>query len=291
MSFTDRSNSFKLSSLQHLTSHHLVGIPCSLLDNKVDRVSLGMQSAVEGAALAESKCGALGAELVKVFRMLTACKNSTTDGSSTTRQQTINNSRRGRSHSPPTQILNPHLDSCSQSPRDRSSTVVRTNHMRPIVSPKRRSRLYSPNRPKAAAAAGQKRGSHRNMPRSEEADSTKISTGSDSGSDQGEGESAGSGASEDGSSPHKRSSCVLRTSSHDPVIGCKLHTQGAQLAVQDRPNPQLKSHSPLGRRHESSEKAGRPIRLEAGRIHVSVSHRSAVVTQSEKRENLIAVQS
>ena len=236
-----------------------------------------------------------------MFRMLTACgKNPTNSGSSaTSQQQTLDNSRRGRSHSPPTQISNPQLDSRSQSPHDRSTSVIKSNHLRPIFSPKRRSRIFiSPNRPKLASAAGQKRGTHRNMARSEEVDSTKMSTGCDSemltARDQAEGESAFSEASEEGSTPTKQSSWYLRPSLHAPVVGCKLHTQGARLAVQERISPQFKPHSPIERRHESLGKAGRQnaaIRLEAGRIHVNVSHQSAVVSQSDKRENLITVQS
>lgn len=152
------------------------------MDSKVDRVSVGMQSAVEGAALAESKCGALGAELVKVFRMLTASNS----GSSTTRPHYITDTQCG-SHSPATQTpqLNPELDSCSQSPRNRFPTFARGNN-RAMFSPKRRSRIYiSPNRPKTASRPNR---GLRSMTRNGEAKFTAR--------DQAEGESTYSGASE-----------------------------------------------------------------------------------------------
>eukprot|EP01018_Ginkgo_biloba_P009853 Gb_21080 [translate_table: standard] len=45
-----------------------------ILDAKMEHFSVGVQTALEGAAMAESKCGALGAELVKVFRMLASSR-------------------------------------------------------------------------------------------------------------------------------------------------------------------------------------------------------------------------
>lgn len=224
-----------------------------------------MQSAVEGAALAESKCGALGAELVKVFRMLTASNS----GSSTTRPHSITDTQCGRSHSPATQTpqLNPELDSCSQSPRNRFPTFARGNN-RAMFSPKRRSHIYiSPNRPKTASRPN--RVGLRSMTRNEEAKFTAR--------DQAEGESTHSGASE-GTIPNKQSCYYLRTSINDPAIGCKSHTQGTQLSVH-------KAHLPPERRQDRSGRQNSAIRLEAGRLHVNVGHRS------EKQENMIAVQS
>jgi len=102
--------------------------------------------------------------------------------------------------------------------------------------------------------------------------------------DQGEAESTHSGASDDGSIPNKQSCYYLRT---DPV--CKLHTQGAQQAVvDDKPQQAVESEQPQAKAMRHERHNGRPnsaIRLEAGRLHVNVSHRS------EKRENMIAVQS
>ncbi|KAI5084502.1 hypothetical protein GOP47_0000671 [Adiantum capillus-veneris] len=45
-----------------------------MLETKTEELSVGMHSALEGSQVAESKCGALGAELVKVFRMLASSR-------------------------------------------------------------------------------------------------------------------------------------------------------------------------------------------------------------------------
>nr|PNR43483.1 hypothetical protein PHYPA_015864 [Physcomitrium patens] len=289
------------SRIEHVASATFTNL--RLLDSKVDRVSLGMQSAVEGAALAESKCGALGAELVKVFRMLTACKNPTYSGSLANRQKSNIKTRRGRSLSPPALSPNPQLDSRSQSPRIRSND--RRCNNKALFSPTRRPRVSVPSN-RLKGGAGQKRAAmYRNITQNEKADMRKTIVGSDSGKmttvDQVEGHSTCSGASEEGSSPNKTISYYLRTSLHDPFMGCKLHTQESQQAVHDRPesqaseNPfQLKPRSPLEERPGSGDKPGKPnsaLRLGTARMHVNVTHRSPAVSQSQKRENLIAVQS
>lgn len=55
-------------------------MPCTfifrLLDKKVEHVTAGIQSALDGATIADKKCAALGFELVKVFRMFSCKKNS-----------------------------------------------------------------------------------------------------------------------------------------------------------------------------------------------------------------------
>ncbi|EFJ10288.1 hypothetical protein SELMODRAFT_427422 [Selaginella moellendorffii] len=56
--------------VEHVASATITNL--RILDSKVEHYRVGVQSAIEGAALAESKCGVLGAELVKVFRMLAA---------------------------------------------------------------------------------------------------------------------------------------------------------------------------------------------------------------------------
>lgn len=66
------------SRIEHVASATLNNL--QLLGNKVEHVLIGVQSALEGALLAENKCGALGAELVKVFRILTAAKASNNSG-------------------------------------------------------------------------------------------------------------------------------------------------------------------------------------------------------------------
>ncbi|KAI5060712.1 hypothetical protein GOP47_0025132 [Adiantum capillus-veneris] len=56
------------SRIEHVASAAYANL--RILDAKVQQISIGIQTALEGAAMAEKKCNALGAELVKVFRNL-----------------------------------------------------------------------------------------------------------------------------------------------------------------------------------------------------------------------------
>ncbi len=47
-----------------------------MLDEKNLQTTLGVQSAIAGVAMANSKCSALGVELVKVFHMLASCNKT-----------------------------------------------------------------------------------------------------------------------------------------------------------------------------------------------------------------------
>eukprot|EP01018_Ginkgo_biloba_P016909 Gb_32370 [translate_table: standard] len=58
--------------IEHVESTTVTSL--RILDAKMEHFSVGVQTALEGAAMAESKCGALGAELVKVFRMLASSR-------------------------------------------------------------------------------------------------------------------------------------------------------------------------------------------------------------------------
>ncbi|KAJ7567292.1 hypothetical protein O6H91_02G141300 [Diphasiastrum complanatum] len=66
----------KLLALENRLEHVATATYTNLriLDAKVEHISIGVQSALEGAAVAESKCGALGEELVKFFRMLASSR-------------------------------------------------------------------------------------------------------------------------------------------------------------------------------------------------------------------------
>ncbi|EFJ16180.1 hypothetical protein SELMODRAFT_422245 [Selaginella moellendorffii] len=83
-----------------------------MLDTKVEHVSVSAQSALEGASVAERKCGALGAELVKVFRVLASFKKDNSE-----RQSSITKSK--ESSSP---VRRPHFacDSCKRA----ASTIL-----------------------------------------------------------------------------------------------------------------------------------------------------------------------
>lgn len=255
---------------------------------------MGVQSALEGAALAESKCGALGAELVKVFRMLTACKQPNGNANNTTN----NSNRRGRSHSPPIRNPNHRLqDSRSQSPPSRfsgNSNSSPSRNNRGVFSPMRRSGIYiSPNRLKTVS----KRGVRGN--RGGESDFTKGTQSSElrkvTGRERDRGDSTYSGASEEGNmSPIKENWNYLRNFPRESMKECKLHSQALSV-VDDRKQGECALDRQLTTSDKRQDGSGKNcqktnIRLEAGRIHVNVSHRSAVLNQSEKRD-LIAVQS
>jgi hypothetical protein len=47
-----------------------------VLDEIFLQTTLGVQFAMAGAAMVDSKCNALGAELVKVFHMLASCNKT-----------------------------------------------------------------------------------------------------------------------------------------------------------------------------------------------------------------------
>ncbi|KAL2622590.1 hypothetical protein R1flu_002795 [Riccia fluitans] len=67
-----------------------------LLDSKVEECSANAQQALEGAVTAENKCSALGVELVKVFRMLASSRQE----SPAVAQRTKSPPVCGRDHSP-----------------------------------------------------------------------------------------------------------------------------------------------------------------------------------------------
>lgn len=263
---------------------------------------MGVQSALEGAALAESKCGALGAELVKVFRMLTASKspnNPRIENRQTTNKR--GGTRRGRSHSPPLRGNHPRLDSRSQSPPSRLSGCSNFSPSRTInrglFSPMRRSGIYiSPSRLKTVAVG--KRGLHRALARNGDSEFTKGTHQSSQPRkvtvrERVQGEVAYAGVSEGGSSSLVKESWNYerqfpRSSSSDGLKECKLH--GHSLAVvnekrQHAGQPPLGNDREKGPPGKSCQKTN--IRLEPGRIHVNVSHRN----QPERRGDLIAVQS
>ncbi|KAJ7527408.1 hypothetical protein O6H91_16G053100 [Diphasiastrum complanatum] len=67
----DAENFMKLEKrIEHVASATLANL--RILDAKVEHYAAGVESALEGTAVAESKCSALGAELVRVFRILAA---------------------------------------------------------------------------------------------------------------------------------------------------------------------------------------------------------------------------
>ncbi len=266
----------------------------SLLDGKVEHITVGVQSALEGAAMAESKCTALGAELVKVFRMLTSCRPS-----SPLHHHNIEHSlptkygRRGRSHSPPARACEHHSDSNSQSPVSRndgatSSPKVINQGQVSMLRPSPRN--LSPNRVGRLVSKRGIRAPGRGAVFAKGTPSSQLRKG----------EGGYSGASEEGGSPKKERRCYLRNSPRGigrEKFGNDYKPQGQALTLNNkgRPgeDPGLGDHLTIEQQQEGSAKTCQRtnIRLEGGRIQVNVSHHSAVVNQSEKRGDLVAVQS
>lgn len=278
---------------------------CRLLDNKVERVSMGVQSALDGAALAENKCGALGVELVKVFRMLTATKNANAAALEATNWPVDNcnnenvRGSRGRSLSPISRSATQRLDSRSQSPPPRLTGNPAWKSSRLPSSPLRR----SSSRPKAGTSREKRgigvrgrRGSNaldiegnnnqsselrkvetttRERPDRAKAESSAVLTGE-----------ADIETSQGGSPP--RDDNWLKSYPRE-ALPFKGRFPGQALMVPEHADPYMS----VDRRGKNLQKTN--IRLESGRIHVNVSRRSGAASgggqSGTKRGDAIAVQS
>ncbi|KAG0553581.1 hypothetical protein KC19_12G022600 [Ceratodon purpureus] len=274
------------SRVEHVASATFSNL--QLLDNKVERVSMGVQSALEGAALAENKCGALGAELVKVFRMLTATKISSNAGSAggTVWPQlplpADDNRRppRGRSHSPPSRSTTQRLESRSQSPPPRLSGNPAWDSNRGPPFSLRRSGANPaliPSRPKAGMAREKRLGVRggrnieegtnqssevRKVEARERLDRAKESFSGEPELEPGMGSQGGSPTKDDN---------WLKSYPRESLPFKDGGFRGQALTVvedRQRTGPYLA----IDRRAKNLQKTN--IRLESGRIHVNVSRRS-----------------
>lgn len=266
---------------------------------------MGVQSALEGAALAENKCGALGAELVKVFRMLTATKSSNAAAIGVTNwpQLPADNIRgpRGRSLSPPSRSATQRLESRSQSPPPRLNAnpsawdSSRDRHSSPL----RRSgagNSLPPTRPKAGPARekriGVRVGRHNNVVEggNQSSELRRVERPGDRAKDlaiSAKAESLEPSSMRGGSPP--RDDNWLKSFPRESLSFKGGRFPGQALAVAERTG----SYMPVDRRAKNVQKTN--IRLESGRIHVNVSRRSGAAIgsggQSDKRGDAIAVQS
>jgi hypothetical protein len=252
---------------------------------------MGVQSALQGAALAENKCGALGAELVKVFRMLTATKMSNNAGSAGATNwpqlplPADDNKRapRGRSHSPPSRSTTQRLESRSQSPPPRLSGNPTWNSSRGPSSPLRRSGANPalvPSRPKAGVAREKRLGLRgrnveeginrapevRKLETKDRLNRAKESFSGEPEVEPGMGSRGGSPPKDDNwLNSYPRESLPFRDGGF----------RGQALTVvedRQRTGPYLA----LDRRAKNLQKTN--IRLESGRIHVNVSRRSGAAS-------------
>lgn len=274
-----------------------------LLDSKVEHVTVGVQSALEGAAMAESKCGALGAELVKVFRMLTSCRQNTSPMRHKSNPNSPPNSGRRRNYSP-VPNSDRRINSQSLSPTSRTSanlpspTRINGHIQSPMITTG--PGQISPQRVTQTTNKRGMRGQGRDadFPNGNQASSEIHKVAMRQERQRGDG--GFSVASEEGGgSPSKERWNYLRspreTEKEKIVRDCRLHGQALSVIGERKQGGEsnLDGRLTIEKRQEGSSKNCQRtnIRLEAGRIHVNVSHRSAVINQSEKRRDLIAVQS
>nr|XP_024382265.1 restin homolog isoform X2 [Physcomitrium patens] len=254
----DHVASTTFSNLQHLES-------------KVERFSTGVQSALESAALADRKCGALGVEVVKVFRMLkaaTASSNLDVGGSHWPRLPGDGSGYRGRSHSPPLRSATHRLQNASKSPPlGRKSTW---SSSRVISSPLRRS--GAPRTRHKSGVREKRRNQSSDLPKLEGWERDKHLTESEQDPNR--------------RSPAKNDYWLKSYPRESQPFGFP----GQALTVVGDRAP-IDPYSMPDRRQQNLQKTN--IRLEGGRIHVNVCRRSGTVTTShyEKRADAIAVES
>lgn len=262
-------------------------IACRLLDKKVEHVTVGVQSALDGATIADKKCASLGFELVKVFRMFSnkrdvqsfqnnchlekECKESKTFQSPAKGQHT-NEGLDIDFHSQST------IDSAIECVQNTSrisenhhSLLGRTNiSPRKIIKRGLSNSVRDISYPKVTHTSPIHKPSLHHREDNEEFCNFK------------------------GGNPLKIKSSSLQDSS----IGaneCKLH--GPLSVINECKtiiDTNLDGRLRIEKRQEGLSKNCQRtnIRLEAGRIHVNVSHRSSGLNQiSEKTNDLIAVQS
>jgi hypothetical protein len=93
----------------------------SVLDEKILQTTLGVQSAIAGVAMADNKCSALGAELVKVFHMLASCNKTSLLQKMKDLAPACQNGEHRRQLSPTSKISKDGHISCAHSPTCRSN--------------------------------------------------------------------------------------------------------------------------------------------------------------------------
>ncbi|CAM6025460.1 unnamed protein product [Sphagnum balticum] len=294
-----------------------------LLDKKIVQIMLGLQSAISGAAMADSKCGALGVELVKVFRMLACCRSQSSpvqkikDSNPAPCGHTGDHGGRHYSSTSSRNCKDHHHDrtSCTHS----SSSICRSggDHVSPSRTSNGNKQLPPPPPPMglnvgnaASVAQAIDRGGIRAgdqckldailTRRTESFDIGKTLTLQQerAGTDE-----EPSSASEQGESPTKQrwtfseqfleeieneKSCQLQGSHEFSFI--EKYRQGAAHESGLNSHLTIEKTQDLGSSGKDCHQRTN-IHLEAGNVHVNVSHHSAVGHQLEKRGDLIAVQS
>ncbi|KAL3691453.1 hypothetical protein R1sor_005104 [Riccia sorocarpa] len=278
-----------------------------LLDSKVEECSTNAQQALEGAATAESKCSALGVELVKVFRMLASSRPE----SSAVAQRAKSPPTCGRDHSPtkshPARSPGPspaRMQSVSSPTRPsppRSRSVLQQKSL-PVPKPSFKRGTQAKPRASADFTRGTLASEMRKVTsRSEQVETEEeyIVLG-----DQARERVAGSRDQRLQVRENETISqalCVHEQQPSDKVPPQEITTErttciqeeeikglGRLTISQDRSDDKHKEGGNKGQRTN--------IRLEAGRIHVNVSHRSGAhgnrerKSGTEQKADLVAVQ-
>ncbi|KAG0576109.1 hypothetical protein KC19_5G056200 [Ceratodon purpureus] len=273
--------------IEHVASATFTNL--RLLDKKVEHVTKGVQSALDGATLADKKCASLGCELVKVFRMFTNKKDLqglqdnclfkkegkvNKPSQSPVKRQHINGGQDVDSHSHSTiDAANKDIQDISKIIENDQSISTRIN-----TSPRKIIKRGISNSSRDILHTKTTHPSQIQNPTFQHDKEQDIIDSNNF----------------EGGSPSKNKTNRLQ----DTYIGvneCKLHRP---LCVMDE-HKTIVDTNVDGQLTIEKCQEGFPkncqrtnIRLEAGRIHVNVSHRSSGLNQiSEKRNDLIAVQS
>lgn len=278
------------SRIEHVASATFNNL--RLLDKKVEHVTAGVQSSLDGAAVADKKCAALGSELVKVFRMFSSKRDGQGLGNNCQPPKECKEPNMSQLHNRRGDVTERHefesmsqsiSQSISQSTTDGAMDRVQSTpgmpenqHFPPTktgISPRKiirkgmHSSVREPLHPKATHSSE----TQKTPPRSEK--------------DRG----SGGFCSSEGGSSVRDGSRGFRDSAERQH---KLH--GPLNVVEERkPMSDLDGRLTIEKRQAGSANNCQRtnIRLDAGRIHVNVSHRTGSINQSEKRNDLIAVQS
>lgn len=206
----------------------------------------------------------------------------------------ISRGRRGRSHSPgSSRSATQRLESRSQSPPPRLNENPAWNSGRgPGSSPSRRSGAHMPpSRLKAAGTREKRRGGEGNPSSELRKVETRERDRAKEAAFLGETEP---GDPSRGMSPSKNDNWLKSYPRESRPFRLGKAFPGQAITVVEPDRQQQQANNPylaLERRPKNLQKTN--IRLEAGRIHVNVSRRSAAASanQSDKRSDAIAVQS
>ncbi|CAK9226697.1 unnamed protein product [Sphagnum troendelagicum] len=261
-----------------------------VLDEKILQTTLGVQSAIAGAAMADSKCSVLGAELVKVFHLLASCNKTSLLQKMKDLAPTCQNGEHRRQLSPTSKISKDGHISCAHSPTCRSSGHIqfpsmtnRDNQMPPMGT----------NAGNTSAQAFDKRGilaaqcKDTVLPKRVKSSEMRKTIKQKK---RGGAEGRQSSASEQGGSPRKERWTITQQYLEETNNDKSHNLQNQALSIIEKhrqgAEPGLNGHLTIRKAQEGLGKNNQrtDIHLEAGHVHVNVSHHSAIVHHCQRRE-------